>query len=532
LLDPFEDLARSCSEVQGSVVIYAGKKEDVNVLTSRLKSAGLSVTAYHAGLGEAARVQAQNSWMNGQSKIIVATVAFGMGVDKADVRLVAHWTLPKSLEAYYQEAGRAGRDGKPSQCVLYYSRPDLEFLQFVTRKGIEEAAAKRRTNGEALPSDMDRESDLGGEGEGQPLARELVALIDVSKFAENVDCRRLAILKHFGEISKSSSSSSSSSPSSSSSLSTSSAPTLYCRNASGGPRQICDVCEDIKAAEKTAILMIHGGKLPGASSSSTSMQGGGFGFTSGLMSSSSRGFTRSHIGSSNLSLMEELSSGLTDGLADIDYGSYEGISQSRRRRRDEEYNDEGPSYDAFDGITGGEYIEEEEDDDYDGKGRQGEYRKSSSSSSDPRANSLLAKSIITSKNKGNLFNTVQGKFKAPRLATKVVGGGEEGEGPEGLSTSGRTNSSASIQPSTSGFVKASSVLKTKQGYTTASKIISTASTSLSTSFVSPSVVKKKTMSSSSSSSSSSPIDVDALFDKYEAMEKAAAASTSNEKKRK
>jgi len=527
LTDPFEDLARSCAEAKGSVVVYSNKKEDVNVLTSKLKAAGLSVTSYHAGLGEAARAQAQSSWMKGESKVIVATVAFGMGVDKADVRLVAHWTLPKSLEAYYQEAGRAGRDGQPAECVLYYSRSDLEFLQYVTKKGLNEAAAKRRQNGEALPSDLQDVDDIG-DGEGAPLPRELLALVDVSKFAESVECRRVAILKHFGELPKSSSSS----------TAAAAATSLYCRSIYDGsvPRQICDVCDDIKAAEKRAILMIHGGKLPGTSSQAT-------GDASSCSVASRFKFHRPGGSSgpplASMSLMEELTNGLIkgdDGLGgDIDYevalGNDAQSHHRRRKRNEEEEDEEGPSYDAFDvdtisGVLDSEYmyVEEEEEEERGGRGGGGgtvqrhSYASSSSSfsSSNPKANALLARSLIHShsqKDKGtslSLISAAPGKFKAPRLAT--FGGGSGGGSEKGLFLSATTVPTPIVPTTSSGFVRASAVLKTKQGYTVPTNI----STKATKEKASPPVVA---FTAASKTSTMPPIDVDAVFDRFEALER-------------
>ena len=88
------------------------------------------MTAYHAGLGDAARVRAQEEFMSGRAQMIVATNAFGMGIDKPDIRFVAHYQMPGSIEAYYQEIGRAGRDGLPSTCLLLFNYADKNTHDF------------------------------------------------------------------------------------------------------------------------------------------------------------------------------------------------------------------------------------------------------------------------------------------------------------------------------------------------------------------------------------------------------------------
>ena len=108
----------------GSGIIYTSTRKAVEQVTARLRGANLNVIGYHAGMDEQTRTRAQDDFMSGRTQMIVATNAFGMGIDKPDIRFVAHYQMPGSIEAYYQEIGRAGRDGLPSTCALLFNYAD------------------------------------------------------------------------------------------------------------------------------------------------------------------------------------------------------------------------------------------------------------------------------------------------------------------------------------------------------------------------------------------------------------------------
>lgn len=125
-------------------IVYAATRKEVDSIHDLLSTKGYSVSKYHAGLSDAARTKAQEDFLYDNVNIIVATNAFGMGIDKSNVRYVIHYNIPKNMEAYYQEAGRAGRDGESSECVLLFGPQDIMLQKFLIEQSI--FAEDRRVN--------------------------------------------------------------------------------------------------------------------------------------------------------------------------------------------------------------------------------------------------------------------------------------------------------------------------------------------------------------------------------------------------
>ena len=175
-VEPKKDGARRVLELArgrpgDAGIVYAQSRRSVEALAERLKAGGVEAAAYHAGLEAEERSRVQEAFLRDEVRVVCATIAFGMGVNKPNVRFVVHYDLPKNVESYYQETGRAGRDGLPSDCLLLFSAGDaVKQRVFIDElEDAEQAAVARRQ------------------------------LQEMVHFAESSSCRRAALLSYFGE---------------------------------------------------------------------------------------------------------------------------------------------------------------------------------------------------------------------------------------------------------------------------------------------------------------------------------------------